>query len=94
MMPKENSCYMTPLHKAAMEGNFSEFKAIIDHVEDKNPQNNRGETPLHLAARKGHSLICQLIVDNIQDKNPKVYCTKMNLNKKLGTSSGIGVTNP
>ena len=62
---------MTPLHKAAKEGNFSEFKAIIYHVEDKNPQDYKGRTPLHYAAAKGHLSISELIVNNTKDKNPK-----------------------
>ena len=32
----------TPLHKAAENGQFSEFKMIFDHVEDKNPEDYTG----------------------------------------------------
>ena len=64
---------MTPLHKAAMEGNHKECKLIMDNVEDKNPKDDFGWTPLHLAAGMGHLSVCKLIVNNIEDKNPKHY---------------------
>ena len=40
----------TPLHKEARDGQLSECKLIIDHVENKNPADNIGGTPLHEAA--------------------------------------------
>ena len=61
----------TPLHEAARDGQLLECKLIIDHVEDKNPQDDYGRTPLHFAAENGHLSVCQLIVDNVQNKNPK-----------------------
>ena len=60
----------TQLHKVAEAGNFLKCSHIIDHVEEKNPQDNYRVTPLHLAAGNGHISICKLILENIQDKNP------------------------
>ena len=69
---KRDEIGRTPLHEAAEAGQFPECKMIIDHVENKNPQDiRRKNTPLHLAAIYGHVAICQLIIDNIEDKNPE-----------------------
>ena len=62
---------MSPLEKAAWDGNLQEYRLFIKYVEDKNPKINFGRTPLHYAARKGHLFICKLIIDNVEDKNPK-----------------------
>ena len=69
MLQKNNENFgITPLHKAAELGHFSECKSIIDHVESKNPHSNDLTTPLHLAAKNGHSKICHLIIKNIREK--------------------------
>ena len=60
----------TQLHQIARDGHLSECKLIIDHVENKNPADNRGQTPLHLSAENGHLDICRLIIEKIVDKNP------------------------
>ena len=60
----------TQLHKKAIDGELSEFKLIIDNVENKNPTDEEGFTPLDLAAKFGHLNICQIIIAKIVDKNP------------------------
>ena len=37
---------VTPLHYAAIEGNFDIFKLIYENVEDKNPKVKDGENIL------------------------------------------------
>ena len=81
-LKKSNKHGQTPLHQAAMYGQLSKCKEIIDIVENKNPKDKEGMTQLHLAAEYWISRlpnrrkldyfdICQLIIDNTDDKNPK-----------------------
>ena len=51
--PKNNKG-ITPLHIAAITGNFAMCKMIIENVKDKNPRNNNRITPLHFAVKNGH----------------------------------------
>ena len=60
----------TPLHKAARNGDLSECKSIINHIENKNSANNFGVTSLHYAAKYGHLDVCRLIIDNVDNKHP------------------------
>ena len=53
----------TPLHKAAINGDFLKCKSIIENVDNKNPKDSFGQTPLHLAAANGHLDVCRLIVE-------------------------------
>ena len=67
MMQKEKTAFgETPLHHAAFAGNLSECNMIIDHVEDKNPEDNFGCTPLHHASRNQHYHIAEYIKSVIQ----------------------------
>ena len=61
----------TQLHRKAKDGQLSECRLIIDHVENKNPVDYKGHTPLHLAATQGHLDVCKLIVEKITNKNPR-----------------------
>ena len=60
----------TQLHKKARDGQLSECKLIIDHVENKNPTDEFGLTPLHEAVILGHLDVCKLIIKRVEDKNP------------------------
>ena len=69
----------TPLHWAALKGQFGVCKLIIENTSNKNPAESGcptsktkedGHTPLHLAANNGHLEVCKLIMDNLTDKNP------------------------
>ena len=68
----------TPLHTAAMQGNFKIFKLIMDNnMAEKSPTNCIGDTPLHTAVKhyspiSGHFLIIKLIIKKSGNKNPKV----------------------
>ena len=61
----------TPLHDAAVFGQFETFGLIMELVKDNNPTNNIGITPLHNAALNNHLKICRLIIGNVNDKNPR-----------------------
>ena len=60
----------TQLHQKARNGQLSDCKLIIDHVENKNPADKKGYTPLHWAADNGHLDICKLIIHNVENKHP------------------------
>ena len=76
---EKNKIGRTPFHKAALKGKLSEIKAIIDHVEDKNPQDSYGDTPLHHAAAKGHLSISKLILDTTKVKKVIVSHREMSI---------------
>ena len=57
----------TPLHKAAMDGRFSDCKLIIDHVEEKNPVSKSNKclySFLRDTKMKGHLSKCRLEMFN------------------------------
>ena len=68
---KKDQYGLTAFHKAAEIGDLSEFKLIINNVEDKNPESNDGTTPFHFAASNGHLNLCKLILKNVSNKNPE-----------------------
>ena len=74
---------LTPLHSAALTGQFQMFINIIqeDLVEDINVKNERGVTPLHLAALKGHFSICKYIIEEIAVINPRDWLGNTPLHK-------------
>ena len=74
---------LTPLHSAALTGQFQMFINIIqeDLVEDINVKNERSVTPFHLAALKGHFLICKYIVEEIAVINPRDWLGNTPLHK-------------
>ena len=76
----------TQLHQKARNGQLSDCKLIIDHVENKNPADKFGVTPLHLAANNGNFDICKLIIEKIVDKNPasKSGCTPLHCTARNG----------
>ena len=61
----------TPLYMAVYNGHLEACKLILDHVEHKNPRDNKGWTPLHLAASAGELDISRMIMENLVDKNPR-----------------------
>ena len=66
----------SPLHFAVgysvkkRGGYFSVCKAMIENLNDKNPEDWDGCTPLHLAVVWGSFEICKLMIDNLVIKNP------------------------
>ena len=74
---------LTPLHSAALTGQFQMFINIIqeDLVEDINVKNERGVTPLHLAALKGQFSICKYIIEEIAEINPRDWLGNTPLHK-------------
>lgn len=76
--PNQLNCNMeltteyTPLHAAALNGNFSICKLIMDNVSKKNPPNNQKITPLHITAANGNWSIFKMIIESIEgNKNPR-----------------------
>ena len=68
---EESKCQRTLLHAATAHGALELVKALVEKLEDKNPQDKIGFTPLHCAARDGHLNIVKAIVPFLSDKNPK-----------------------
>ena len=53
----------TPLHYAAINGEFAVCKLILKNVDDKNPAALDGLTPLHCAAIGGHLEVLRLLFE-------------------------------
>ncbi len=66
--------FMTPLHRAAMEGDADNVIALIKKSADVNAQNHVKMTPLHFAALFNHPEIIQLLLDNGANINHESYC--------------------
>ena len=62
---------ITPLHLAAINGNLSLVRLIMDCIDDGNPMDVYERTPLHMAARNNHLEVCRLIIERVIDKNPE-----------------------
>ena len=60
----------SPLHVAALHGNFELFKHIEVKTKNKSPENGDGRTPLHASAYNGCSKVCEIIIKNLgKNKN-------------------------
>ena len=59
----------TPLHIAAMKGDFDICKLVIDNIQDKNPGTlvDPGRTPLFWATVMGHHQIADYIKSKIEN---------------------------
>ena len=69
--PNEPYADLTPMHFAAIFGEFEICQYIITNLDVKNPENKLSVTPLHNAAYYGHLNICKMIIDSVEEKNPK-----------------------
>ena len=49
----KNKTLKTPLHLAALRGDYEIAKMILDMVFDNNPEDIDGNTPLHYATMQG-----------------------------------------
>ena len=59
------------LHAAAQKGQLELVKQLVQKLEDKNPQDEKGVTPLHIAAFNGQLQIVEHLVQHIEgDINP------------------------
>ena len=76
----------SPLHIAAINGDFTLFKLISDKMTKKNPAGFVGVTPLHMAAEIGHLEICELIISALAPESPTDNVGKTPLH--YATSSG------
>jgi ankyrin repeat protein len=52
---------MTPLHAAALTGQYEAVELLINKGADVKSKNNRGMTPLQLASQRGHQHIVELL---------------------------------
>ena len=59
----------TPLHIAAMNGNFELCKLIMKNING-HPKDFISQTPLMIAAINGHLEICNMLIDMNEEKNP------------------------
>ncbi|CAG2219390.1 unnamed protein product [Mytilus edulis] len=62
-----NNKGVTPLHKAATEGNVEIAELLIRNKADVNAPDNVGVTPLHEAAAKGNVKIAEMLIRNKAD---------------------------
>ena len=62
---------ITPLHGAAAFGHLGIVNFIMTRIEDKYPQESRGNVPLHYAAYFGHLHVVEFIMDGLENKNPR-----------------------
>ena len=56
----------TPLHLAAMIGDYDTVVTVLDFGADVDARDNEGDTPLHLAAMAGYGPIVELLIDGLQ----------------------------
>jgi ankyrin repeat protein len=62
-MAHENSEMHTPLHKAASNGDFFVFAALLEaESEHKDARAKDGRTPLHMACEAGHAAVADALV--------------------------------
>lgn len=69
---------MTPLTKAASDGNVSQIKTLIQQGANVN-EPNKGKyyaTPLHWAARHGHVEASKVLLDSGANLNENDYCNQ------------------
>jgi hypothetical protein len=52
----------TPLHFAALHGQYDACVALLAHEANANTRDNKGNGPLHLAAWNGHARVAQLLL--------------------------------
>ena len=57
----------TPLHFAAVKGNFEVFKLIFDNAETKIPLTDISETPLELALKHEHRKLCEYMLEHYKE---------------------------
>ena len=60
----------TPLHQAAIDGQFEIVRFIVYNVNEINPSDDSGWTPLHAAAMHGYFDIYKYLLERVKDKNP------------------------
>jgi hypothetical protein len=61
----------TPLHLAAVKGNFEVCRAMMQGGADKEARDEKQRTPLHLAAIKGNVEVCRVLLEAGADKDAR-----------------------
>jgi protocatechuate 3,4-dioxygenase beta subunit len=62
---------MTPLHKAARDGDTNEVELLLTHGADVDAKDNYGNTPLHLAAANDHKDVAELLLAHGAEVNAR-----------------------
>jgi hypothetical protein len=62
---------MTPLHKAARDGDTNEVKLLLTHDADVNAKDSYGNTPLHLAAANDHKDVAEILLAHGAEVNAR-----------------------
>jgi hypothetical protein len=62
---------MTPLHKAARDGDTNEVELLLAHGADVNAKDNYGNTALHLAAANDHKDVAELLLAHGAEVNAR-----------------------
>lgn len=81
--PNYNNQAESPLHRAAVHGNYSITKLLIDAHADINAQSRLNRTPLHWASHNGHKEVAKLLIDSGADVNIQDEYNKTSLNLAL-----------
>jgi ankyrin repeat protein len=66
---RKNYCGMTPLHRAAENGNKAVAELLLRINAEVNAKDNNGETPLHRAAGGGRTDVVELLLANKAEVN-------------------------
>jgi ankyrin repeat protein len=61
-----NRSGMTPLHAAALMGQYKAVELLVNKGADVNAKNNEGITPLQIASRKGYQSIVTLLEKHVR----------------------------
>ena len=78
---------ITPLHYAAISGQWNVLAKMFDAGVDKSLHDYQGRTPIDFAVRFNHPDVCHLIVGYEREKNPIVLgkgCTLLHWASKKG----------
>jgi len=81
----------TPLHFAALNGNYEVCQYLLKMEANANARDQKGSSPLHLAAWGGHTQVAQLLLTGkSQNTRAAVNCKAMNGETPLHSAAQHG----